>query len=139
MLLYPFPTFITLFLALVTPFHRTFITKDTFLSTLNLSFCLFLAIVTYIIYRWKSYRLYQWRSHNCNHSTYKSTLSFFISCFTVSMTPSINGVKISSDLAVLVTSFILSFGISKVHLFLALTDPRTLILFSIYLLQTKLF
>ena len=139
MLLYPFPTFITLFLELVTPFHRTFITKDTFLSTLNLSFCLFLAIVTYIIYRWKSYRLYQWRSHNCNHSTYESTLSFFISCFTVSMTPSINGIKISSDLAVLVTSFILSFGISKVHPFLALTDPRTLILFSIYLLQTKLF
>lgn len=46
------------------------------------------------------------------------------------MTPSINGIKISSDLAVLVTSSILSFGIIKVSPFLALTDPRTLILFS---------
>ena len=46
---------------------------------------------------------------------------FFISWFTVLVTPSINTPKSSNDFSILITSFISSFEINKVNLFAALT------------------
>ena len=52
---------------------------------------------------------------------------FFISCFTVSVTQSINTPKSSNDFLMLIISFISSFKINKVKLFPALTAPFPLI------------
>ena len=54
---------------------------------------------------------------------------FFISFFTVSVTPSITTTKSSNDFMVLIISFISSFKINRVNLFPALTAPFPLILF----------
>ena len=48
---------------------------------------------------------------------------FFISCFTVSVTPSINTSKSSNDFIILIISFISLFEINKVNPFPALTTP----------------
>ena len=60
----------------------------------------------------------------------------FISCFTVSVTPSINTPESSSDLMILIISFISSFEMNKVNHFPALAAP---IFFQIYLLHSKLY
>ena len=52
---------------------------------------------------------------------------FFISCFTVSVNPSINTSKSSNDFMILIISFISSFKINKVNPFPALTAPFPLI------------
>ena len=54
-------------------------------------------------------------------------LVFLISCFTVSVTPSINAPESSNDYMILVISFIFSFEINKVNAFSALTAPLPLI------------
>ena len=48
---------------------------------------------------------------------------FFISCFTVSVTSSVNTTESSIDFMIFITSFISSFVINKVNPFLALTTP----------------
>ena len=58
---------------------------------------------------------------------------FFISCFTVSVTPSINTPESSNDFMIVIISFIFSFEINKVNPFPALTAPFPLIFLS-YLL-----
>ena len=55
---------------------------------------------------------------------------FFILCFTVSVTPSINTPKPSKDFIILMLSFISSFEINKVNLFPTLTAPFPLIFLS---------
>ena len=50
-------------------------------------------------------------------------LVFFISCFTASVTPSINTPKSFSDFMILIISFIFSFEVNKVNPFPALTGP----------------
>ena len=55
---------------------------------------------------------------------------FFISCFTVSITPSINTPESSNNFIILVISFISSFEISKVNPLFTLTDPFPLIFLS---------
>ena len=57
-------------------------------------------------------------------------LVFFISCFTVSVIPSINTFESSNDFMILIISFISSFEISKVNPFPALTAPFPLIFLS---------
>ena len=52
---------------------------------------------------------------------------FFISCFTVSVTPSINTPESSNDFMVLIISLISSFEKNKVNSFPALTTPFSLI------------
>ena len=49
--------------------------------------------------------------------------SFFILCFTVSVTPPINKPKSSSDFMILIISFISSFKMNKVNPFSALAAP----------------
>ena len=48
---------------------------------------------------------------------------FFISCFPVSVTPSINTSQSSNDFMIFIISFISSFEINKVNLFTALKGP----------------
>ena len=55
---------------------------------------------------------------------------FFISCFTVSVNPSINTPESSNDLMVLIISFTSSFQINKSNPFSALTTPFPLIFLS---------
>ena len=55
---------------------------------------------------------------------------FCISCFTVSVIPSINTFESSNDFMVLMISFISSFEINKVNHFPALTAPFPLVFFS---------
>ena len=55
---------------------------------------------------------------------------FFISCFTVSVTPSINTHESSNDFIVSIILFISSFEINKVNPFLALITPFSLIFLS---------
>ena len=55
---------------------------------------------------------------------------FFISCFTVSVTPSVNTTKFSNDFVILIISFISSFKINKVNHFPPLTAPFPLTFFS---------
>ena len=55
---------------------------------------------------------------------------FFISWFTVSVTPSINIPEFSNKLIILIISFISSFEINKANLFPALTVPFPLIFLS---------
>ena len=55
---------------------------------------------------------------------------FFISCFTVSVTPSINTPESSNDFMILIISFISSFEVSKVNPFPALTVSFPLIFLS---------
>ena len=57
-------------------------------------------------------------------------LVFFILCFTVSVTPSINTPESFNDFMTLIISFISSFDINKVNLFPVLTAPFQLIFFS---------
>ena len=54
-------------------------------------------------------------------------LVFFISCFAVSVTPSINTPKSSNDFMILLILFISSFEINKVNPFPALTAPFLII------------
>ena len=58
---------------------------------------------------------------------------FFISCFTVSFAPSINKPDFSSDSTILVISFISSFEMNKVNIFIGLKIPFPLIYLFIYL------
>ena len=53
--------------------------------------------------------------------------SFFVSCFNVSVTPSIHKPKFSNDFITLVISIITSFELNKVNPFPALADPFPLI------------
>ena len=55
---------------------------------------------------------------------------FFISYFTVSVTPPINTPESSNDFVILIISFISSFQINKVNPFPALTPPFPLIFLS---------
>ena len=55
---------------------------------------------------------------------------FFIPCFSVSVTPSINTPEWSNDFMILIISFISSFEINKVNLIPALADPFPLIFLS---------
>ena len=48
---------------------------------------------------------------------------FLISCFTVSVTPSIDTLESSNEFIILIISFISLFGVNKVHPFPALTAP----------------
>ena len=57
---------------------------------------------------------------------------FLISCFTVSVTQSINTPKSSNDFLMLIISFISSFKINKVKLFPALTAIFLLNLFIVF-------
>ena len=57
-------------------------------------------------------------------------LVFFISCFTVSVTLSINTPEPSKDFVILMISFISSFEINKVNFFPTLTAPFPLIFLS---------
>ena len=57
-------------------------------------------------------------------------LELFISCFPVSVTPSINTTKSSNDFISLIILFISSFEVNKVNYFPALTAPFLLILLS---------
>ena len=59
--------------------------------------------------------------------TKKSTFLFFISCFTASVTQSINTLESSNDFKILIISFISSFEIEKVNPFPALRAPFPLI------------
>ena len=59
-----------------------------------------------------------------------SLLVFVVSCFTVSVTPSINTPESSNDFMILIISFISSFKINKVNPFPALTAPFPLIFLS---------
>ena len=54
----------------------------------------------------------------------------FFSCFTVSVTPSINASEFSIDFIILIISFIFLFEINKVNLFPALTAPFPLVFLS---------
>ena len=63
---------------------------------------------------------------------------FFISCFTISLAPSINRPDFSSDSTILIISYISSFEINKVNVLPALTDPCPAIFFQIYVIQKKL-
>ena len=62
----------------------------------------------------------------------------FISCFTVSVAPSINRPDLSSDSLILMKYSISSFEINKVNPFPFLRVPYPLIFFQIYLIQVKL-
>ena len=64
-----------------------------------------------------------------NNAPSNSLFCFFISCFTVSVNPSINTPKYFNDLMILI-SFISPFEINKVNSFPALTDAFPLIFFS---------
>ena len=74
-------------------------------------------------------------------------LIFFISCFTVSVTPSINTYEFSSDFIISTISFISSFKRNKVNSLAPLTDPSALIIvlsnlftaFQTYFLHLKLY
>ena len=55
---------------------------------------------------------------------------FFISCFTVSVTPLINTLESSNDFVILTILFIFSFEINKVSPFPTLTAPSPLIFLS---------
>ena len=55
---------------------------------------------------------------------------FFISCFIVSVTPSINKPKSSNDFTILIISLISSFKINKVNPILVLKAPFPLIFLS---------
>ena len=68
-------------------------------------------------------------------------LVFFISVFTVSVTPSYNTPETSNDLIILIISFISSFKINEVDPFLALEAPLLLIFLSnlFFALEVKLF
>ena len=50
---------------------------------------------------------------------------FFISCFTVSATPSINTLESFNDFMILIILFTSSFEANKVNPFTTLTDPFT--------------
>ena len=56
-------------------------------------------------------------------------LFFFISCFTVSVTPSINRHEFSNDFMNLIISFMSSFKINKINSFPALTAPISVFFF----------
>ena len=66
---------------------------------------------------------------------------FFISCFIVLVTPSINTSESSTDFIILIILFISSFEINKVNFFPALTGPFPLIFLSNLLIafEVKLF
>ena len=57
-------------------------------------------------------------------------LVFFISCFTVSVTPSINTLVSCIDFMIFIISFISAFKINKVNPFSVLTPPFPLIFLS---------
>ena len=59
---------------------------------------------------------------------------FFVSCFTVSVTPSIFTHESSKDFMILMISFISSFEIIKLNPFLGLVAPFPLIFLSILLM-----
>ena len=65
---------------------------------------------------------------------------FFISCFTVSVTPSINTPEVSTDFMIAIISFISSFEINKINPFPTQTAPFPLIFLLIvfFLFETKL-
>ena len=63
---------------------------------------------------------------------------FFILCFTVSVTPSINIPESSKDFIILIISFINSFEINKIIFFLLSQLFFYLFFFQIYLLHLKL-
>ena len=67
-------------------------------------------------------------------------LLFLISCFTISVIPSIDTFESSNDFMILIKSFISSFEINKVNLFPGFIAPFTLIFFSILFIafETKL-
>ena len=62
--------------------------------------------------------------------TFFICVGFFISCFTVSVTPSINTLESSIDFMITIISFISSFEINKANPFPALKAPFPLILVS---------
>ena len=64
---------------------------------------------------------------------------FFISCFTVSVTPSIDTPKSSNNLIILIISFISSIEINKLNPFPAVIAPFTLIFLSNLFIKGKLF
>ena len=55
---------------------------------------------------------------------------FFVSCFTVLVTPAINTLEFSNDLIIFIISFISLFEINNVNNFTALTAPFPLIFLS---------
>ena len=55
---------------------------------------------------------------------------FFVSFFTVSVTPSINATESSNDVIILIISFMASFKTNKVNPLLALTDSFPLVFLS---------
>ena len=77
-----------------------------------------------------------------SHHSIKNFTSFFISCFTVLVVPSIYRPDFSSDFTILIISSISSFQLNKMNPFPALTALRPLIFISnfisIFLLQIYL-
>ena len=62
---------------------------------------------------------------------------FFISCFTVSVMPSINTFESSNDFVILIILFISSFEINRINLFPAQTAPFPLLFFSSFFIAFK--
>ena len=60
---------------------------------------------------------------------------FFISCFTVSVTPSINTPESSNDFMIFIIPFISSFEISKGNSFPALTAPFPLFFSNLFIVS----
>ena len=73
-----------------------------------------------------------------NKTPRNPTSYFLISCFTVSLSPSINTTESSNGFIIFIISFIFSFEISKVNPFPALTAPFPLFFCQIDLLHLNL-
>ena len=135
MLLNPLP-------ALVIPFPRTFIIKGNANNGRNLFSCPFPAFLT----PFQDIAFINEEATSCineeaigaiNDAAIGAIIAlqnpsscFFISCFTVSVKPSVNKPESSRDLIILIISFISSFEMNKKNLFPDLTAPPSLILLS---------
>ena len=69
---------------------------------------------------------------DANNGARNPLSSFFISCFTFSITPSINAAESSSDFLILIITSISSFKMKKVNPLPALAAPHPLIFLSNY-------
>ena len=107
------------FCALLTPFPViAFINEEAVVSKLH---------------QWRSHKFYQWNIHSSIISSKKSTLLFFISCYTLSLALSMIRPDFCRGYTILIILYVSSLEINK-------SNPSCLLspFFQVYLRQTKL-
>ena len=132
MLIYPFPALLTPFPALVTPFRTTFVIKGNANNRRNRSSFPFPDIA--FINEEATGCINEEAIGPINEATIGTIIAprnlpscFFISCFTVSVAPSINRLDFFNDSTILIISSLSSFEMNQVNPFPSLTAPFPLI------------